>query len=83
MDNPPFPVFTQNTLHEVRRIQSYLGFNHSDKHLEAVINRCSIKNLRDDVESGTVPTRLKDEEGKSVLYRKGTVYTSTINGIIK
>ncbi|XP_060590853.1 sulfotransferase 2A1-like [Ruditapes philippinarum] len=63
----------KNSLHEVRRIQNYLGTNHSDERLQEVINRCSIDYLRNDVESGKVETSLKDDKGKSVLYRKGII----------
>ncbi|XP_060581716.1 sulfotransferase 1C2-like [Ruditapes philippinarum] len=63
----------KNSLHEVRRIQNYLGTNHSDERLREVINRCAIDYLRNDVESGRVETHLKDDKGKSVLYRKGII----------
>jgi hypothetical protein len=62
----------QNTLNEVRRIQNYLGLNHYDECLQEVINRCSIDNLRNDVDTGKLKTQLVDDNGKSALYRKGT-----------
>ncbi|XP_060567370.1 sulfotransferase 1B1-like [Ruditapes philippinarum] len=63
----------KNTLNEVRRIQNYLGLNHSDERLQEVINRCSIDNLRNDVDSGKLKTQLIDNNGKSALYRKGII----------
>ncbi|XP_053380227.1 sulfotransferase 1C2A-like [Mercenaria mercenaria] len=63
----------RNSLQEVRRIQKYLCLNHSDERLEAVLKKCSLETLKADVDSGKVKTRLIDEDGKSVLYRKGII----------
>jgi hypothetical protein len=63
--------YLQDSLNQLRRIQTYLGLSHSDERLQAVLDKCSLGNLRADVENGKVKTPLIDESGKSILYRKG------------
>ncbi|XP_045201956.2 sulfotransferase 2A8-like isoform X2 [Mercenaria mercenaria] len=63
----------RDSLNQLRRIQNYLGLNHSDDRLQAVLDKCSFSNLKAEVESGKVKTPLIDEEGKSILYRKGII----------
>ncbi|XP_060596179.1 sulfotransferase 2A1-like [Ruditapes philippinarum] len=62
-----------DSLNQLRRIQTYLGLSHSDERLQAVLDKCSLGNLRADVENGKVKTPLIDESGKSILYRKGII----------
>ncbi|XP_045202030.2 sulfotransferase 1C2A-like [Mercenaria mercenaria] len=63
----------RDSLHELRRIKKYLGLHHSDERLKAVLNKCSLENLKADVDSGEVKTRLTDEKGISILFRKGII----------
>ncbi|XP_053381293.1 sulfotransferase 2A8-like isoform X2 [Mercenaria mercenaria] len=63
----------RDSLNQLRRIQNYLGLNHSDERLQAVLDKCSLGNLRAEVENGKVKTPLIDEKGKSILYRKGVI----------
>lgn len=66
----------QNSLEELRRIQHYFGMDHSDDRLKAVIDRCSLRKLKADVDEGKTKSGLMDEKGKSVLYRKGIFHSS-------
>ncbi|XP_053380225.1 uncharacterized protein LOC123565644 [Mercenaria mercenaria] len=45
----------------------------TDERLQAVLDKCSLSNLKAEVESGKVKTPLIDEEGKSIIYRKGII----------
>lgn len=60
-------------LKELKKIQEFLGLNHSEERLQEIYDRCSLKNMKADVESGRSFTNLLDENGKSILYRKGEV----------
>ncbi|XP_060590863.1 sulfotransferase 2A1-like isoform X3 [Ruditapes philippinarum] len=62
-----------DSLNQLRRIQTYLGLSHSDERLQTVLDKCSLGNLRADVENGKIKTVLIDESGKSILYRKGII----------
>ncbi|XP_053380226.1 sulfotransferase 1C2-like [Mercenaria mercenaria] len=79
-DNPERDVLVvqyenlkMDSLNQIRRIQTYLELNHSDERLRAVLEKCSLGNLKADVESGKIKTALIDEAGKSILYRKGII----------
>lgn len=65
-------VYLQNGVQELRRISDYLGLQLSDDRLEEVLKRCTISNLKHDVESGKLKTPVVNKEGKSLLYREGT-----------
>ncbi|XP_053381294.1 sulfotransferase 1C2-like isoform X2 [Mercenaria mercenaria] len=62
-----------DSLNQLRRIQTYLELKHSDERLRAVLEKCSLGNLKADVESKKIKTVLIDEAGKSILYRKGII----------
>jgi len=55
----------------MRKVSKHIGRHLSDERLEEVINKCSLSNLKKDIETGALKTPLVTEEGKSILYRKG------------
>ena len=56
---------------ELRRIQKYFGLSHNDERLQQILDKCSIDNLRNEVDTGKVKTPFVDKEGNSIIYRKG------------
>lgn len=58
-------------MEELRRIQKYLGLEYSDERLNQILERCSSKNLKADVEQKRVNTPFLTREGTSYVYRKG------------
>lgn len=62
----------QNGLKEIRRIQQFFGYSHSDEHLLEILERCSLNHLRDNAESGRAKNLLV-KEGKAFIFRKGNV----------
>ncbi|XP_052762506.1 cytosolic sulfotransferase 1-like [Mya arenaria] len=63
----------QDTVNELKRIQSFLGVKNTDERLQEVTSRCSIGNLRDDVQSGRTRTMLLDKDKKPFIFRKGSI----------
>jgi len=61
----------QDGFKEVKRIQDYLGLENSDERLYQILQRCSLNNLKADIDKKIVKSQLVDEKGKSDLYRKG------------
>jgi len=61
----------QDGFKEMKRIQDYLGLENSDERLYQILQRCSLNNLKADIDKKIVTCQLVDEKGKSVLYRKG------------
>ena len=66
-------------MNELRRVQTYLGLNHSDARLQQVLDRCSLKKLKADIDTRKVKTAMVDDNGKSILYRKGNTDKQTHN----
>jgi len=64
---------SQDGFREVKRIQDHLGLENSDERLQAIVKRCSLYNLKTDVNENKMISHLKDANGKSVLYRKGEI----------
>ena len=65
-----FPCL-QTPLQALRKVSTYLGLKLSDERLEQIIEKCSLQNLKKDVDTGVVKSPLVDKDGKSTLYRKG------------
>ena len=61
----------QQGLEELSKLQDYLGLEHSHERLQQVLDRCSINKLKKDVHTRAVDTPFVDENGDSVIYRKG------------
>lgn len=66
----------QNGLKEIRRIQQFFGYSHSDEHLFEILERCSLNHLRNNAESGRAKNLLV-KEGKAFIFRKGNVIDSS------
>jgi len=64
---------SQDGFREVKRIQDHLGLENSDERLQAIVKRCSLHNLKTDVNENKMISHLKDANGKSVLNRKGEI----------
>ena len=64
--------FFQNCLNELHKICDYLNKPLNDECLRAIIDRCSLDNLRDEVERKTFTQGIHDKDGKSTVYRKGS-----------
>lgn len=68
-----YESLVKDPLKELRTIQTYLGTNKTDEELLKILDRCQLKSLKADIDSGKTRSRLVDEEGKSFLYRKGVI----------
>ena len=64
----------QNGVEELRKVSKYLGLAQSDNTLQQVLDKCSINNLKNDVKNKRVYTPFVNEQGESILYRKGLWY---------
>lgn len=58
-------------MQELKKVSEYLGHHLDEVRLQEIINKCSLESLKNDVESGAVKSPLVDQQGKSILYRKG------------
>jgi len=67
---------------ELRRVTRHLGLDHSDDRLQQVLDKCSINNLKNDVKNKKVFTPLVNEQGESILYRKGLYYIVCIGWFV-
>jgi len=56
---------------QVEALGRYLGVTSPPGRIPAIVERCSIKHLRDDVVSRKLRTPLVDREKKPFAYRKG------------
>ena len=65
-----FPCL-QTPVPALRKVSEHLGLDLSDERLEQIMGKCSLQNLKNDVETGAVKTPLANKEGKSIIYRKG------------
>lgn len=61
----------QDGLSELRRIQSFLGYSHTDERLREILQKCAIGNMRKDIEAGTANSHFTDQNGKCIIFRKG------------
>lgn len=53
-----FEDLKSNGVYELRKLSKYLGLKRSDEQLKEVLERCSLGNLKADVESGRIKTPL-------------------------
>ncbi|XP_045200034.2 sulfotransferase 2A1-like [Mercenaria mercenaria] len=68
-----FENLKNNGLKELQRIQDFLEVSNSEERLKEILDRCTVKKMKEDIDTGKVVSSLKDKDGKSFLYRKGEI----------
>ena len=64
--------FIRDCFSTVKKLADFTGAKKTDDDLREIIQECSIDNLREKAEKGPDKV-LKDDDGKSVIYRKGGI----------
>ncbi|KAL4237478.1 Sulfotransferase domain [Mactra antiquata] len=68
-----FENLKKNCLEELKRIQEFIGTKKSEDELQKIIERLTVKNMRQDINAGKTKSVIVDTSGQSVLYRKGEI----------
>ena len=68
-------------MNQVRRISQYLGLTAEESRIKAVVERCSLKNLKEEVEGLPFTKGIHAKPGKSAIYRKGKLYLYNFNNL--
>jgi len=63
-------------MEEMIKLQTYLGLKHSEDRLQKVLDKCSLKNSKAEVFEKKVLTPFIDDNGHSIVYRKGELNLS-------
>lgn len=64
-------LYYQNALDELKKLQKFLGQEHSDERLQEVLERCSLNNLRTEALKAKNVPLIVNETSVARIFRKG------------